>query len=106
VAIQYLPQYHARGYAVGVEFKINGEFVKDAESWATLSILETQEDVCNDICLIRRTGVSGLLFKTNRSADTLGFSFRIIFQESDYRHLDFFMAVVCPLALIYPAQRN
>ena len=48
VAIQYLPQYHARGYAAGVEFKINGEFVKDAESWATLSILETREDVYND----------------------------------------------------------
>ncbi|MBN1414453.1 MAG: carboxypeptidase-like regulatory domain-containing protein [Bacteroidales bacterium] len=48
VSIQYLPQYHARGYAVGVEFKINGEFVKEAESWATLSIMETKEDVYND----------------------------------------------------------
>jgi hypothetical protein len=48
VSIQYLPQYHARGYAVGAEFKINGEFVKDAESWATLSILQTKEDVYND----------------------------------------------------------
>jgi hypothetical protein len=48
VAIQYLPQYHARGYAAGVEFKINGEFVKDAESWATLSIMQTKEDVYND----------------------------------------------------------
>jgi hypothetical protein len=48
VALQYLPQYHARGYAMGVEFKINGEFVKDAESWATLSIMETREDVYKD----------------------------------------------------------
>jgi hypothetical protein len=48
VAIQYLPQFHARGYAVGIEFKINGEFVKDAESWATLSIMETREDVYKD----------------------------------------------------------
>jgi hypothetical protein len=48
VAIQYLPQYHARGYATGIELKINGEFVKDAESWATLSFMETKEDVYND----------------------------------------------------------
>ncbi|MBN2761752.1 MAG: carboxypeptidase-like regulatory domain-containing protein, partial [Bacteroidales bacterium] len=51
VALQYLPQYHARGYAVGVEFKINGEFVKDAESWATLSIMDTREDVYKDYYL-------------------------------------------------------
>ena len=51
VAIQYLPRYHARGYSMGIEFKINGEFVKDAESWATLSIMETREDVYNDYYL-------------------------------------------------------
>jgi hypothetical protein len=48
VAVQYLPDYHAKGYVAGIEFKINGEFVKDAESWATLSIMETKEDVYND----------------------------------------------------------
>lgn len=44
VDIQYLPQYTARGYATGIEFKINGEFVRDAESWATLSFLRTREN--------------------------------------------------------------
>jgi hypothetical protein len=44
VDIQYLPQYTAKGYAAGIEFKLNGEFVKNAESWATLSFLETRED--------------------------------------------------------------
>jgi hypothetical protein len=44
VEIQYLPQYTAKGYATGIEFKINGEFVKDAESWASLSFLQTYED--------------------------------------------------------------
>jgi len=48
VAIQYMPMYHARGYATGVEFKINGEFVRDAESWATLSVMDTREDVYHD----------------------------------------------------------
>lgn len=48
VDIQYLPQYTAKGYAAGIEFKINGEFVKDAESWATLSFLQTREDRSGD----------------------------------------------------------
>jgi hypothetical protein len=48
VDIQYLPQYTAKGYATGIEFKINGEFVKDAESWATLSFLRTYEDRAGD----------------------------------------------------------
>jgi hypothetical protein len=48
VNIQYLPQYHSKGYTMGIEFKLNGEFVKDAESWATMSIMETREDVYND----------------------------------------------------------
>jgi hypothetical protein len=49
VEIQYLPQYTANGYATGIEFKINGEFVKDAESWATLSFLRTREDRQGDL---------------------------------------------------------
>ncbi|MFO7656488.1 MAG: TonB-dependent receptor [Bacteroidales bacterium] len=52
VDIQYLPQYIARGYATGVEFKINGEFVKDAESWASFSIMRAMEDVYKDYYLL------------------------------------------------------
>ena len=52
VDIQYLPEYIARGYAAGIEFKINGEFVKDAESWASLSIMQTKEDIYKDYYLL------------------------------------------------------
>ncbi|MBN2212898.1 MAG: TonB-dependent receptor [Bacteroidales bacterium] len=52
VDIQYLPQYIARGYVAGIEFKINGEFVKDAESWASLSVMQTKEDVYKDYYLL------------------------------------------------------
>ncbi len=52
VDIQYLPQYIARGYAAGIEFKINGEFVKDAESWASLSLMKTMEDIYKDYYLL------------------------------------------------------
>ncbi|MBN2613673.1 MAG: TonB-dependent receptor [Bacteroidales bacterium] len=52
VNIQYLPQYTARGYTTGVEFKINGEFVKDAESWASFSIMRAMEDIYKDYYLL------------------------------------------------------
>jgi hypothetical protein len=52
VDIQYLPQYTARGYVAGMELKINGEFVKDAESWASLSIMQTKEDIYKDYYLL------------------------------------------------------
>lgn len=48
VNIQYLPQYIARGYVKGIDFRINGEFIKDAESWISLTIMETKEDIYRD----------------------------------------------------------
>lgn len=48
VRIEYAAENLARGYATGIEFKINGEFVKDAESWASLSIMKTEEDIKGD----------------------------------------------------------
>jgi len=51
VRIQYAAENIAGGYATGIEFKINGEFVKDAESWASLSIMRTAEDIEGDFHL-------------------------------------------------------
>lgn len=48
IELQYLPQYKAKGYTIGFEIKINGEFVKDAESWVSLAILRSREDRYND----------------------------------------------------------
>ena len=35
----------AIGYATGIDFKINGEFVKGTESWFSLSLLQTEEKI-------------------------------------------------------------
>jgi hypothetical protein len=94
VDIQYLPQYFARGYAVGIEFKINGEFVKDAQSWATLSIMQTKEDIYKDYYIrADRTVVTPGYYP--RPTNQL-FSFGLFFQDyfphnPDYKvHLSFF----------------
>lgn len=51
VRIQYLTNEISSGYAKGIDFKINGEFVSGVESWASLSIMKTEEDIEGDFIL-------------------------------------------------------
>ncbi len=48
VRIRYLAKNNAKGYATGIDFKVNGEFVPGVESWASLSIMKTMEDLSDD----------------------------------------------------------
>jgi hypothetical protein len=48
VRIRYLPDQQATGYAAGLDMKVNGEFVSGVESWASLSVMKTEEDILND----------------------------------------------------------
>ncbi|WP_430931465.1 TonB-dependent receptor [Saccharicrinis sp. 156] len=49
VRIRYSARNNAEGYATGIDMKINGEFVKGVESWATLSLMSTEEDLEDDV---------------------------------------------------------
>lgn len=48
VRIIYSGENEARGYAAGIDFKINGELVPGEESWATLSFMKTEENIQGD----------------------------------------------------------
>ena len=48
VRIRYSAKNNARGYATGIDLKVNGEFISGLESWASLSIMQTQEDIKDD----------------------------------------------------------
>lgn len=48
VRIQYAGENLADGFAQGIDFKINGDFVEGAESWASLSIMRSLENIKND----------------------------------------------------------
>jgi len=48
VLIRYNAKNNSKGYATGVEFRINGEFVKGAESWFGIGLLQTKEDILDD----------------------------------------------------------
>jgi hypothetical protein len=45
VRIRYYATNNAEGYAAGIDMRVNGEFVKGAESWMSLSVMKTQERI-------------------------------------------------------------
>jgi hypothetical protein len=48
VKIRYAGNNNAKAYATGFEARLFGELVKDAESWFSIGIMQTKEDLQND----------------------------------------------------------
>ena len=48
VRIRYFGENNAKAYATGVEMRLYGELVEDAESWISLGIMKTGEDIDGD----------------------------------------------------------
>lgn len=49
VRIRYYATNNAIGYASGVDVKLHGQFVKGVESWFTLSVMSTRENLVDDV---------------------------------------------------------
>ena len=47
VRIRYQANNNAKGYATGIDVRLNGEFVPGNESWVSLGILKTEENINN-----------------------------------------------------------
>jgi hypothetical protein len=96
VRIIYAGENLAKGYAVGFDLKLNGEFVKNAESWVSLSLMQTKEDIENDSYTVTEDGVTTTIEPGYypRPTDQL-FNFGLYFQDylpnnPDYKvHLNF-----------------
>ncbi|WP_372772928.1 carboxypeptidase-like regulatory domain-containing protein [Mangrovibacterium sp.] len=48
VQIRYLADQQAKGYAAGLDLSIHGEFVSGIQSWASISLLQTKENIEGD----------------------------------------------------------
>lgn len=48
VRVRYFGENMAKAYAAGLELRLFGELVKDAESWISIGIMKTREDLEND----------------------------------------------------------
>ncbi|MCW3077808.1 MAG: TonB-linked outer membrane protein SusC/RagA family [Bacteroidetes bacterium] len=49
VRVRYFANNNANGFATGMDFRINGEFVKGVESWASMGFLRTYERSADNI---------------------------------------------------------
>jgi len=48
VRVRYFGENVAKAYAAGIEMRLFGELVKDAESWVSLGLMRTKEDIEGD----------------------------------------------------------
>ena len=48
VRIRYFGNNNAKGYAYGIETRLYGELVKDAESWLSIGLMRTKENIEGD----------------------------------------------------------
>ncbi|MER2998159.1 TonB-dependent receptor plug domain-containing protein [Pontibacter populi] len=48
VRLRYYAKNNAKAYAAGFDVRVNGEFIKGAESWLSLGLMRTREDVAGD----------------------------------------------------------
>ncbi len=55
VRIRYLGENNAKAYAAGIEMRLFGEIVKDAESWISLGLMKTKENLSNDFFMVYKT---------------------------------------------------
>ena len=56
VRLRYFGENSARAYAAGLELRLFGELVKDAESWLSFSVMKTKENIKNDFFTVYKTG--------------------------------------------------
>lgn len=52
VRIRYYADQSAKAYTTGIDIKVNGEFVKGIDSWASLSFMRAREDIRGDYYLL------------------------------------------------------
>lgn len=48
VRIRYFGENNAKAYAAGLEMRLHGELVPDAESWISFGLMQTKEDINGD----------------------------------------------------------
>ena len=66
VRIRYQAKNNATAYATGIDIRLNGEFVPGNESWISLGLLKTQENIDNQGYISRPTDQRfklGILFQ-------------------------------------------
>ncbi len=67
VKIRYAGNNNAKAYATGIEARLFGELVKDAESWLSIGIMQTKENLDNDFYYQYKNAAGEII--TSKSTD-------------------------------------
>jgi hypothetical protein len=69
VRIRYYGENNANAYAAGIETRVFTELVKDAESWFSIGVSQTKEDINNDFYYDYKNAAGEII--TSKSADQI-----------------------------------
>ncbi|AKQ45578.1 colicin receptor [Rufibacter radiotolerans] len=83
--IRYLPGVKGTAYAMGLDVRVNGEFIKGEESWFSVGFLRTRENLTGDSTSIRNPETREVVRKeatgyVRRPSDQL-LNFGVFFQD-------------------------
>ncbi len=83
--VRYLPNVQATAYAMGLDLRVNGEFIKGEESWFSVGFLRTRENLVGDSTILRDPQTGKVLSKEargyiRRPTDQL-MNFGVFFQD-------------------------
>jgi hypothetical protein len=87
VQIRYMPDQQSNGFATGLDLKVNGEFVSGIESWASLSVMRTMEDIIGDFYTLKYNA-EGELIRPGLTTDQVATKISTVYPGSIPRPTD------------------
>jgi hypothetical protein len=85
VRLRYFGENLSNGYATGIDFRVNGEFVKGIQSWANMSFMQTAEDIIGDFYYKYYNGEGERVFNVQEATDSIRFEPGYIPRPTDQR---------------------
>lgn len=61
VKIRYAGNNNAKAYATGIEFRLFGELVQDAESWLSIGFMRSREDIDDDFYYVYKNAAGEII---------------------------------------------
>lgn len=85
--IRYFAENKAVGYATGIDMRLNGEFVPGTDSWISLSVMQTKEDLKDDFYLqfLNANGQDILQSEDQEIVDTMSVEVGYVRRPTDQR---------------------
>jgi len=81
VQIIYLNDWIAKGYTAGMDFKFFGEFVPGTDSWVSLSLMRSREDIIGDTDA--KGNAPGFIPRPNEQRYSISMFFQDYFPNND-----------------------